>query len=106
MTYNIENFLIFIGIVFVLFGQSNSARFLWNTGDYRFGDNFFKSDSTDTIILGNRDVLVINTEDTSIVIPRKNVLTFIDSDVVKKSLNPNYMLAISKEFSIRQQGDK
>lgn len=77
VTSILQRSLIFIGITSIVFAQSDSAKYLWNAGDYRFGDNFFRCDVSDTIKIDNREYLLISAEDTSIIIPRKSNATFI-----------------------------
>ncbi|MEO0106511.1 MAG: T9SS type A sorting domain-containing protein [candidate division WOR-3 bacterium] len=62
-------------------GQSDSAKYLWNAGDFRFGDSFFRCDTPDTILIGNRELLTVGfTEgDTLFVIPRRSLSTYEDS---------------------------
>lgn len=64
-----------------LFAQSDSAKYLWNAGDYRFGDRFFRSDVSDTIFIGNRELLITQAgeSETLIVIPRYRISSFEDS---------------------------
>jgi hypothetical protein len=77
--------LIFLTVILAAagFSQSDSARYLWNAGAYRYGDNFFRSDAPDTMSVGGRQIFVIDDAETTIVIPKRSLGTYEDSGGIK-----------------------
>ncbi|HEX7320799.1 MAG TPA: T9SS type A sorting domain-containing protein [bacterium] len=78
-----RSFLFFFGLASVVFGQSDSARYLWNSGGYQSGDKFFRSDVCDTMFLGTRQIMGIYDGDSSVVFPRKSIDAYDDSGGIK-----------------------
>lgn len=79
---------LFMAVAAIAFPQSDSARYLWNAGAYRYGENFFRSDAPDTLFVGGRQIFVIDDAETTLVVPRSSLAEYEDSGGIK--IYPRY----------------